>query len=140
MWPASMLAKRRTESETIRMRFDMTSSRKMKAAMKPCDPGRDQALEVAERALGADALGRVGDEHDDREHERHRDVRGRRVDRERRDLEAEHVNVWWPVGSGMNPIRLLNQMKRNSVPMNGNHFAAILSSMFPRVMLSRIRP
>ena len=39
----------------------------------------------------------------------------------------------------MNPIRLLNQMNRNSVPMNGNHFAAILSSMFPRVMLSRIR-
>ena len=24
--------------------------------------------------------------------------------------------------------------------MNGNHFAAILSSMLPRVMLSRIRP
>ena len=31
-----------------------------------------------------------------------------------------------------------NQMNRNSVPMNGNHFAAILSSMFPRVMLSRM--
>ena len=40
----------------------------------------------------------------------------------------------------MNPIRLLNQMKRNRAPMNGNHLTAILSSMFPRVMLSRIRP
>ena len=44
----------------------------------------------------------------------------------------------WSIGSGMNPIRLLNQMNRNSAPMNGNHFAAILSSMLPRVMLSRI--
>jgi hypothetical protein len=42
------------------------------------------------------------------------------------------------VGSGMYPIRFENQMKRNSVPMNGNHFFAIASSMFPRVMLSRI--
>ena len=40
----------------------------------------------------------------------------------------------------MNPIRLLNQMKRKSAPMNGKYFAAILSSMLPRVMLSRIRP
>ena len=31
-----------------------------------------------------------------------------------------------------------NQMKRKSVPMNGNHFAAISSSMLPRVMLSRM--
>ena len=31
-----------------------------------------------------------------------------------------------------------NQMKRKIVPMNGNHFAAIGSSMFPRVMLSRM--
>ena len=31
-----------------------------------------------------------------------------------------------------------NQMNRKIVAMNGNHFAAIRSSMFPRVMLSRI--
>ena len=31
-----------------------------------------------------------------------------------------------------------NQMKRKSAPMKGNHFAAILSSMLPRVMLSRM--
>ena len=31
-----------------------------------------------------------------------------------------------------------NQMNRKIVPMNGNHFAAIRSSMFPRVMLSRM--
>ena len=29
-------------------------------------------------------------------------------------------------------------MKRNSAPRNGNHFAAIESGMFPRVMLSRM--
>ena len=33
-----------------------------------------------------------------------------------------------------------NQMNRKMVAMNGNHFAAIRSSMLPRVMLSRIRP
>ena len=43
-------------------------------------------------------------------------------------------------GSGMNPIRFEYQMNRKMAPMNGNHFAAIRSSMFPRVMLSRIRP
>ena len=29
-------------------------------------------------------------------------------------------------------------MNRNSAPMNGNHLAAIVSSMLSRVMLSRI--
>ena len=29
-------------------------------------------------------------------------------------------------------------MKRNSAPRKGNHFAAIESGMFPRVMLSRM--
>ncbi len=33
-----------------------------------------------------------------------------------------------------------NQMKRKIVAMKGNHFAAIRSSMLPRVMLSRMRP
>ena len=33
-----------------------------------------------------------------------------------------------------------NQMNRNSVPMNVNHFTAIVWSMFPSVMLSRMRP
>ena len=42
------------------------------------------------------------------------------------------------VGSGRYPTRLQNQMNRNSVPMNGNHLAAIESGMFPRVMLFRI--
>ncbi len=31
-----------------------------------------------------------------------------------------------------------NQMKRKSAAMNGNHFAAILRSMFPPAMLSRM--
>ena len=31
-------------------------------------------------------------------------------------------------------------MKRNSVPMNVNHFTAILWLMFPSVMLLRMRP
>ena len=59
-WPASMLANRRTESEMIRMKFDSSSSTKMKPAMAPVHARGDQALEVAADALGADALGRVG--------------------------------------------------------------------------------
>ena len=37
-WPASMLAKSRTLSETIRIRFDSSSSTKMNAAMAPVTP------------------------------------------------------------------------------------------------------
>ncbi len=45
------------------------------------------------------------------------------------------------VGSGMYPIMFENQMNRKMVAMNGNHFRAIFGSpMFPRVMLSRMRP
>ena len=64
---------------------------KMKHGHAAGDAGRDQALEVPEGALGPDALDRVGDEHDQRQHQRHRDVGGRRVDRERRDVEPEDV-------------------------------------------------
>ena len=35
-------------------------------------------------------------------------------------------------------MRFENQMNRKSVPMKGNHFRAIASSMLPRVMLSRM--
>ena len=35
-------------------------------------------------------------------------------------------------------MRFEYQMNRNSAPRKGNHFAAIESGMFPRVMLSRI--
>ena len=35
-------------------------------------------------------------------------------------------------------MRLQNQMNRNRAPTNGNHFAAILLSMLPRVILSRM--
>ena len=38
MCPASMFAKRRTESERIRIRFDMTSRQKMNTAMPPVTP------------------------------------------------------------------------------------------------------
>ena len=37
-WPASMLANSRTESERIRMKFDSSSSTKMKPAMAPVTP------------------------------------------------------------------------------------------------------
>src|SRR4051794_2457366 len=53
------------------------------------DARGDEALEVAADALDADALGRVREEHDQREHQRDRDVRGRRIDGEGRDLQAE---------------------------------------------------
>ena len=33
-----------------------------------------------------------------------------------------------------------NQMNRNSVPTKANHFVAILRSMLPPAMLSRISP
>ncbi len=35
-------------------------------------------------------------------------------------------------------MMLQNQMNRNRVPRNGNHLAASESSIFPRVMLSRM--
>ena len=103
-WPARMLAKRRTESEISRMKFESSSSTKIgTTAMPPVHARGDQALEVADEALGADALDVVGDEHDEREHERDREVRRRRVERERRDLDAEDVDrlARVLVGSGM---------------------------------------
>src|SRR5687768_18354112 len=45
-----------------------------------------RSLEVDDEALRPDALDVVGDEDDQRQHERHRHVGRRRVDRERRDL------------------------------------------------------
>src|SRR3954449_7581831 len=53
----------------------------------------DQALQVTDDALGADALDVVRHEHDQRQDERHREVGRRGVDRERRNLEAEDVNL-----------------------------------------------
>src|SRR5215211_7252119 len=48
-------------------------------AREPGDPLRDQAGEIAAEALDPDPLHVVGDEDDQREHERDRDVRRRRV-------------------------------------------------------------
>src|SRR3954466_13364414 len=56
------------------------------------DAGRDPAREVPPEALGADPLDVVADPHDEREDEWHRQVRGRREERERRDLDAEDVH------------------------------------------------
>src|SRR4051794_24157812 len=53
----------------------------------------DQRLQIAADALGADALGRVGDEDDEREDERDREVRGRGVDLEGRDVGPEDVDL-----------------------------------------------
>src|SRR3954447_16997686 len=55
-------------------------------------PG-DQRLQIAADALGADALGRVGDEDHEREDERDREVRGRGVDLEGRDVGPEEVDL-----------------------------------------------
>src|SRR5215203_395718 len=62
------------------------------------DAGGDQALQVADEPLRADALEVVGDEDDEREHERDRKVRRRGVERERRDLGAEDVDLLVRVG------------------------------------------
>ena len=78
-----MLAKSRTESEMSRMKFESTSRTKMNARPSPVDARRDQALQVADEALGADALDVVAEPDDERQHERDRDVRRRRVERER---------------------------------------------------------
>src|SRR5919112_6064370 len=56
------------------------------------DAGRDPAREVLDRALRPDALDVVADPHDEREHERYGEVRGRGVQRQRWDLEAEDVD------------------------------------------------
>src|SRR3954467_8118699 len=53
--------------------------------------GGDEGGEVAAHAVRPDALDVVADPHDEGEHERHRDVRRGRVQRERRDLQPEEV-------------------------------------------------
>src|SRR3954468_6085606 len=63
-----------------------------RAARRALDAGRDPAREVLDEALGPDALDVVADPDDERQHERHRQVRGRREQRQRRDLDAEDVN------------------------------------------------
>ena len=50
-----MLAKSRTLSETIRIRFDSSSRTKMNAAIAPVTP-QDERLQLAADALCADAL------------------------------------------------------------------------------------
>src|SRR3954451_13165105 len=50
------------------------------------DAGGDPARQVLHEPLGPDALDVVADPHDEREHERHGEVRGRGVERERRDV------------------------------------------------------
>src|SRR3954447_3749127 len=56
------------------------------------DAGGDPALEVLHETLGPDALDVVADPHDEREDERHGQVRGRGEEGQRRDLEAEDVD------------------------------------------------
>src|ERR1700729_1142852 len=65
---------------------------------RPADAARDQALEITDRALGADADPVEGDEHDQGENERHRDVGGGGVERERRDVSAEDDELLAGVG------------------------------------------
>src|SRR3954451_4487366 len=55
------------------------------------DARRDEALQVADHALGADALERVREEDDQRERERHGDVRRGGEQREGGDRDAEDV-------------------------------------------------
>src|SRR5215218_4807993 len=62
------------------------------------DARRDQARQVAAHALHADALEVVRDEHDEREDERDREVGRRCVERERRDVDAEDIDLLVRVG------------------------------------------
>ena len=65
MWPASMLAKSRTESEISRMNCEITSSGTISASSGLAPP-RDPALEVAPHPVVADALDVGGAEGDRR--------------------------------------------------------------------------
>src|SRR3954469_25823608 len=69
-----------------------------RARRRALDAGRHPALEVADGALGPDALDVVAEPDDEGEHQRDGDVRRRRVQRERRDLGAEQVERLAAVG------------------------------------------
>src|SRR3954447_8011648 len=56
------------------------------------DAGGHPARQVLHEPLGPDALDVVADPHDEREDERHGEVGGRGVERERRDVQAEDVD------------------------------------------------
>ena len=60
--------------------------------------GGYEALEIAERTLGAYAFGGVGDENDQRQHERDREVGGGRIEREGGDMQAEDADLVLDVG------------------------------------------
>ena len=88
-----MFANSRTDSEMIRTRCEITSITNSGTAATPVMPPGHEGLQVADEAVLADALDVVGEPHDEREHERDRDVRRGGVDRERRDLEPEDVDL-----------------------------------------------
>ena len=57
-----MFANSRTESEISRTKWEITSITKIGTAARPSTPGRDPALQVADEALGPDALDVVADQ------------------------------------------------------------------------------
>ena len=75
------------DADDVRDRLDDEQDR----AHRVRRPGRDPAREVLAEALGPDAGDVVREPHDEREGERDRDVRRRRVDRELRYRDPEHV-------------------------------------------------
>ena len=103
MWPASMFAKRRTESEIRRMNWPRISSGTIRASSGFGASGI-QLLKYLRRAVPADALEVREDEGQQRERERDRERGGRRVDApesgcratclagERQRDEPEHVD------------------------------------------------
>ena len=92
MWPASMLAKSRAESEMSRTNWEMTSIGATRKTIGPAHAGGHPALEVAHDALGPDALDVVRDPHHERERERHREVGRGRVEREGGDRQTEDLD------------------------------------------------
>ena len=54
------------------------------------------------------------DERDERERERHRELRGGRVDPPGRQLDPGDMTCSSEIGNGMKPIKLTTQMKRKS--------------------------
>ena len=91
----------------------------------PREPAGTQLLEVGPGAVVLDADVVRGEERHERQRERDREVRGRRVERERRDPAPDLCSV--STGSGMYEIRLATQMNTNSDARYGNHVVKIFA-------------
>ena len=83
----------RDQPHELRDHLDQEDARVAEATGPRRRPGGQPALEVADRPLGPDPLVVVGDPHHQGQDQRDRDVGGRGVEREARDVRAEDVDL-----------------------------------------------